>query len=583
MKRIFGLAVLLAATGCTHAQLRFNTVNQAKTVADVHTQQVLDNLAKFVHNPNALPHFSYPNQGAASVTDALSGGNQFGFNPSRLTGWGFNTGGSRTNGESYTMTPVNDPRKLELMKCAYQRAIAACCRYGASMDCPDCERRLNSFYTGSTTLNKTAAQTPDGKSVYRIKRSVEFIGYLPEGSSVVLPFKLDHAFNYEVYADRDGNNAVVYRFLASNDQLASTIPVGSLMFKDRKFRAEEKAILKQIAPAPAAAPDVESIPVPPAPQSPAPQAASDPQGVQGPGHQPPATDTERAMAGRVDKDDEGKGIKVPLAPSDLQAVYIPDNLSVRTQRSGRVTAACLGGTCWFEVGSRVDSHKWSKCCLVGSYCGTYVKVPECHRDELTKLTLTILDIATNQAAGTPTMEVFAFIDSSGKRAAKFEEAAFVARATVARGGNPSSLIAGDSTTFIPTKSQAELKDLSARARDMFIAHFDLKTLPNRLTGIDRPAGPIRFIDSEYRERSLPSENGDAIVRLAHHVLRNSAKFDLQTVTDARAFLSAEADFQVPAVAPGITVESQQFRTQDLNGAAILQLQQRLNALTVPTP
>ena len=52
MCRLIAVVALLlpVVAGCTHQQLRFNTVSQARTVADVHTQQVLDNLAKFVHD-----------------------------------------------------------------------------------------------------------------------------------------------------------------------------------------------------------------------------------------------------------------------------------------------------------------------------------------------------------------------------------------------------------------------------------------------------------------------------------------------------------------------------------------------------
>ncbi|MEM8864785.1 MAG: hypothetical protein AAGF31_04490, partial [Planctomycetota bacterium] len=53
------LATTVATTGCTTARaLRHNTVSQANTVADIHQQQVLDNLAKFVHDPYAIPSFA---------------------------------------------------------------------------------------------------------------------------------------------------------------------------------------------------------------------------------------------------------------------------------------------------------------------------------------------------------------------------------------------------------------------------------------------------------------------------------------------------------------------------------------------
>ena len=51
------------------------------------------------------------------------------------------------------MTPVNDPRKLELMRCAYQTAVSNCGFGPVPRGCPDCQARFNTFYTGD----------PDGK------------------------------------------------------------------------------------------------------------------------------------------------------------------------------------------------------------------------------------------------------------------------------------------------------------------------------------------------------------------------------------------------------------------------------------
>jgi hypothetical protein len=46
------------------------------------------------------------------------------------------------------MTAINDPRRLELMRCAYQQAVANCGKGGPSGTCPDCQKRFNAFYTG---------------------------------------------------------------------------------------------------------------------------------------------------------------------------------------------------------------------------------------------------------------------------------------------------------------------------------------------------------------------------------------------------------------------------------------------------
>ncbi len=169
---------MLATTGCTHLQLEKDSVNQAYTVGDLEQQQVLNNLAMFVYNYNSLPYFSYPNQGATVVTDQgnagasaawgrpITTGATAPFTPRHfgdflLTSIGLTGNAQRTNQESFVLTPINDPRKLELMRCAYQIAVSSC-GYGVpSRNCPDCQARFNTFYTGDPegNIHETAAGT----------------------------------------------------------------------------------------------------------------------------------------------------------------------------------------------------------------------------------------------------------------------------------------------------------------------------------------------------------------------------------------------------------------------------------------
>lgn len=150
--RIWLAAVVLTFTGCTHVALRNNTVNQAWTVADVCQQQVLNNLAMFVFDPGSLPHFSYPNSSGSNVTDQGNMSATPGATPSSLGtvlfNGSFGLGGFRQSFESFVLTPITDPRKLELMRCAYQQAVARCRGGEMSTTCPDCETRLKVFYTG---------------------------------------------------------------------------------------------------------------------------------------------------------------------------------------------------------------------------------------------------------------------------------------------------------------------------------------------------------------------------------------------------------------------------------------------------
>lgn len=152
--RLIVAAGLLAACGCMHVPLRKNTANEARTVGDLYQQQVLDNLAMFAYDPNSVPYFSYANQGSSSISDQGSVGVAPSWSrlaagvPFLFTMLGTHAEAQRQAAVAFTLSPVNDPRKLELMRCAYQKAIAGCNGLSASTVCPDCQTRFKTFYTG---------------------------------------------------------------------------------------------------------------------------------------------------------------------------------------------------------------------------------------------------------------------------------------------------------------------------------------------------------------------------------------------------------------------------------------------------
>lgn len=155
LKCAFAVLLLVGVSGCMNTQLRKHTVRQALTVGDIQTQQVLNNLAMFVYNPNSLPSFSYPNQSSSNISDTGSGSVTPGF--SRITSspfffffssLGTSFSGSRQASEGFTLNPVNDPRKLELMRCAYQKAVSGCIGGAPKESCPDCQAIQKRFYTG---------------------------------------------------------------------------------------------------------------------------------------------------------------------------------------------------------------------------------------------------------------------------------------------------------------------------------------------------------------------------------------------------------------------------------------------------
>ncbi len=172
--RSWTLNVLIVAaltSGCTHVQLRRNTVNQMSTVHDLQQQQVLDNLAMFVHNRGSYPYFSMVLQGTSTLTDTgslavtdgwLRAGTHFLYNS-----LGVNPSASRVAAEAWTINPVNDSVKLTLMRCCYRIAVDGC--MGTYSDgCPDCQTLLDHFYSFSKVQSQSNSATqgmssgPDG-------------------------------------------------------------------------------------------------------------------------------------------------------------------------------------------------------------------------------------------------------------------------------------------------------------------------------------------------------------------------------------------------------------------------------------
>jgi hypothetical protein len=117
------------------------------TLSEIYTQQVLNNVAMFVCNPDALPFFAFPKEGTTGVSDVGSLGG-IGYTSKNFVTNGLNVNASRTNGENWLLTPISDPAKLALMRCAYQQAVKPCigdaCAGGAQ--CSDCQKLRRNFY-----------------------------------------------------------------------------------------------------------------------------------------------------------------------------------------------------------------------------------------------------------------------------------------------------------------------------------------------------------------------------------------------------------------------------------------------------
>lgn len=337
-ERLIGLVLLLFMPGCMAVPLRNNTTDEAQTVANVYQQQVLNNLAMFAYDADSFPYFSYANQGSSTVNDqgnvsitptwsrVMSGGFPLLFGPLSA-----NAAAQRQAAVGFTLTPVNDPRKLELMRCAYQKAIASCNARPAATACPDCESRFKVFYTGS----------PDG--------------------------------------------------------------------------------------------------------------------------------------------------------------------DIGTSAKGIVTSDCLGRSCWLGIGCKKDVPKGCPCQLVGEYCGVYVWVLPGGRNELSKLTLAILDYAINVPPTEAQKTVYYFIDQNGLPVPA-AAAVGVVTANVAISEHNESLlnVPHDMEAKLRDQLQIQLQDIKSQIADAQRTNRT-ETLGRLFAQQQEIEGKLRFLDQQVQAGSLKQQ------------------------------------------------------------------------------
>ena len=118
---IIFLTIVVVFPGCTSTRLKNSTLSQAETLADLQYQQVLNNVAMYCVNPEALPSFVSLRDGSAQIADLGSASYlgdwhwAFASHPSIL--------GSRTVVEQWGMSPLTDDNELQLLSIAFRRAV----------------------------------------------------------------------------------------------------------------------------------------------------------------------------------------------------------------------------------------------------------------------------------------------------------------------------------------------------------------------------------------------------------------------------------------------------------------------------
>ncbi|MBY0228372.1 MAG: hypothetical protein K2W96_03735 [Gemmataceae bacterium] len=120
------VGTLLVSTGCTHIALERRTVKQASTLTDLQHQQVLDNLAMFACNPDALAWHVKLKDGVVQIADQGGAGftadiaTAMGGEPTRLLP---SASAQRGILNQWNVEPAVGSDELELLTLAYRKAV----------------------------------------------------------------------------------------------------------------------------------------------------------------------------------------------------------------------------------------------------------------------------------------------------------------------------------------------------------------------------------------------------------------------------------------------------------------------------
>ena len=198
MTRYFFLFLFIVlSTGCAHNQLKFNTTKHSGTLTDIYEQQVLDNLARFVENPETVPHFELPSSGGTNVNDTAG----FSAGPLNTFRREFGLAGNRTQLNAWILQPVTDPDRLRRIQCAFQRAVGY-----QSPSCKDC-CELEKSFIDSPPISVGSVFDETGK------RRVDPVTEEPYPNVT----SLDEVIEYDQFGRSLGNKINVYRPVSSGD------------------------------------------------------------------------------------------------------------------------------------------------------------------------------------------------------------------------------------------------------------------------------------------------------------------------------------------------------------------------------
>ena len=149
------IGLLSTLSGCTHIALQKDTVRTTNTLADLQFQQVLDNLARFQHDPDTIPSFAVTTAGTVSILDTTGAGVSPTYSPTltnALQGGGalpilsllFPLTASRAVTENWSLTPITDADNLRRLRCAYRLLVMG----EETPNFEFCRKQMKDFFAG---------------------------------------------------------------------------------------------------------------------------------------------------------------------------------------------------------------------------------------------------------------------------------------------------------------------------------------------------------------------------------------------------------------------------------------------------
>lgn len=134
--------VAFASSGCAQHRIACHTPKHAATLTEIHEQQVLDNLAMFAVNSGSTPYYALPNGGGSLTNQSATVGSTALWNPTTFTGINGNMSGTGGLTINWTMKPINEPERINLMKCVYWHVTQRC----PESFCVDCDKNLRNYF-----------------------------------------------------------------------------------------------------------------------------------------------------------------------------------------------------------------------------------------------------------------------------------------------------------------------------------------------------------------------------------------------------------------------------------------------------